>query len=111
VQWQSILDLHRLLYGAIQNKRLIRFRYKNKQRIVGPHDYGIQKRIARLLSWQIGGPSSSRVPGWRCFDVPDMQYVEILEESFPGNRDVAGKHHQWDQIFIRVEPPDASDSR
>ena len=79
--------LHQLLYGAIQNKRLIRFRYKNKERIVEAHDYGIQKRIARLLSWQIGGQSSSRVPGWRWFDVPDMKYVEILEKLFHGNRE------------------------
>ncbi len=102
---------HRLLYGAIQNKRLIRFRYKNKERIVEPHDYGIQRGITRLLSWQVGGQSSRRLPGWRWFDVPYMQNVEILERSFPGNRDVSGKHHQWDQIFIRVEPPDESNLR
>jgi len=97
---------HQLLYGAIQNKRLIRLRYKNKERIVEPHDYGIQNRIARLLSWQIGGQSSGRLPGWRWFDVSDMKDVEVLERSFPGNRNVAGKHHHWDEVFIRVAPPD-----
>ncbi|HKF06590.1 MAG TPA: WYL domain-containing protein [Candidatus Sulfotelmatobacter sp.] len=96
--------LHQLLYGAIQNKRLIRFRYKRKERIVEPHDYGIQKGIARLLSWQVGGQSSSRLPGWRWFDVADLQDVEMLENSFAGSREVSGKHHQWDQIFIRVKP-------
>jgi len=98
--------LHQLLYGAIQNKRVIRFRYKNKERIVEPHDYGIQKGITRLLSWQIGGQSSSRLPGWRWFDVPGMQNIEVLERTFPGNREVSDKHHQWDQIFIRVAPPE-----
>jgi hypothetical protein len=98
--------LHQLLYGAIQNKRLIRFRYQNKERIVEPHDYGIQRKIARLLSWQVAGQSSGRLPGWRWFDVADMQDFEILETSFPGNRNVSGKHHQWDQIFIRVTPPE-----
>jgi len=97
--------LHQLLYGAIQNKRLIRFRYKRKERIVEPHDYGIQKGIARLLSWQVGGQSSNRLPGWRWFDVADLQDVEMLENSFAGSREVSGKHRQWDQIFIRVEPP------
>ena len=97
--------LHQLLYGAIQNKRLIRFRYQNKERIVEPHDYGIQKKIVRLFSWQIGGQSGGQLPGWRWFDVADMQDVEILERSFPGNRNVSGKHHQWDQIFIRVASP------
>jgi hypothetical protein len=97
-------ELHELLYGAIQNKRLIRFKYQNKERIVEPHDYGIQKGIARLLSWQIGGQSNGRLPGWRWFDVGDMQDFEMLDKSFPGNREVAGQHHRWDKVFIRVAP-------
>ena len=102
-------ELHQLLYGAIWNKRLIRFRYKNKERIVEPHDYGIQKGIARLLSWQIGGQSSGRLPGWRWFDVVHMRSMEVRENTFPGNREVMpGRHHQWDEIFIRVAPPEDS---
>jgi hypothetical protein len=97
-----------MLYGAIEKKRLIRFEYKGKERIVEPHDYGIQKGIPRLLSWQVGGQSSNRLPGWRWFDVSEMQGVEVLEKSFRGNREVAGKHHQWDKVFIRVEPPEKS---
>jgi hypothetical protein len=99
------LGLHQLLYSTIQNKRLIRFKYKNKERIVEPHDYGVQKGIQRLLSWQIGGKSSGRIPGWRWFDVSETQDLEVLEKSFAGNREVAGQHHKWDKIFIRVAPP------
>lgn len=97
-------ELHNLLYSAIQTKRLIRFLYHGKERIVEPHDYGIQKGIARLLSWQVGGQSSGRVPGWRWFDVAVMQDIEMLGQSFPGNRNISGNHHQWDEIFIRVAP-------
>jgi predicted DNA-binding transcriptional regulator YafY len=97
---------HELLYEAIQNKRLIQFRYQKKERVVEPHDYGIQKGIERLLSWQVGGQSSGRLPGWRWFDVGNMQNIEMLDRSFPGNRAVSSKHHQWDQVFIRVEPPE-----
>src|SRR5215469_4609100 len=90
-------EVHQLVYGAIERKRLIRFKYKSKERIVEPHDYGIQKGIARLLSWQIGGQSSNRLPGWRWFDVADMQNCEMLDKHFPGNREApSGKHHQWD---------------
>lgn len=100
---------HQLLYRAIQNKGLIRFSYKNKERVVEPHDYGIQKGIARLLSWHIGGQSSSRLPGWRWFDVADMKSMEVLEKTFPGNRAVpSGQHHQWDEVFIRVALPEDS---
>jgi hypothetical protein len=98
--------LHNLLYGAIQNKRLVRFRYQNKERIIEPHDYGIQKGIERLLSWQVGGQGGGQLPGWRWFDVVGMQDVEMLDRNFAGNRDVSGKHHQWDEVFIRVGPPE-----
>jgi predicted DNA-binding transcriptional regulator YafY len=100
------LELHQLIYSAIQNKRLIRFGYENKERIVEPHDYGIQKNIARLLSWQLGGQSSGHIPGWRWFDVAKMHDLEILDRSFAGNREASSKHHQWDEIFIRVAPPE-----
>lgn len=96
--------LHELLYGAIQNKQLIRFRYQNKERIVEPHDYGIQKGIRRLLSWQIGGQSSGRIPGWRWFDVDKMLDIDALDKTFAGNREVSNPHHRWDEIFIRVAP-------
>ena len=98
--------LHELLYSAIENKRVIRFRYQNKERIVEAHDYGIQKGIERLLSWQVGGQSSGRLPGWRWFDVGGMHDIEVLDRTFAGNLDVSGKHHQWDRIFIRVAPPE-----
>jgi predicted DNA-binding transcriptional regulator YafY len=97
--------IHELIYDAILNKRLIRFRYQDKQRIVEPHDYGIQKGIPRLLSWQVGGQSSGKLPGWRWFDVSDMRDIDVLDKTFPGNREVSGKHHRWDEIFIRVAPP------
>jgi hypothetical protein len=103
--------LNELLYGAIQKKRLIRFRYKKMERVVEPHDYGIQNGTVRLLSWQVGGQSSGRIPGWRWFDVNTFQACEMLERSFSGNRDASGEHHQWDELFIRVDPPANSDKK
>lgn len=112
MKWQSILNCIILLYGAIESKRLIRFKYQGKERIAEPHDYGIQKRVPRLLSWQIDGQSSGRIPGWRWFDVAGMQDSEMLDKHFPGNRDIrSGKHHQWDEIFIRVTPPEGSKAK
>jgi WYL domain-containing protein len=99
--------LDQLLRNAIQNKRLIRFVYKNNERIVEPHDYGIQNGIVRLFCWQVGGKSSSRIPGWRMIDVDGMQNCEMLDQYFAGNREIAtGKHHRWDEVFIRVAPPE-----
>jgi predicted DNA-binding transcriptional regulator YafY len=98
-------ELDSLIRSAIQNKQLIRFEYKGKERIVEPHDYGVQNGIVRLFGWQLGGHSSGRIPGWRIFDVEGIANCNVLERHFAGNRDVAGKHHRWDEIFIRVEPP------
>ncbi|MFZ1008039.1 MAG: WYL domain-containing protein [Candidatus Sulfotelmatobacter sp.] len=100
------LELDRMLRSAIENKQLIRFTYKSNERIVEPHDYGVQKGIPRLLSWQIGGQSSGRLPGWRWFDVEGLQDCKVLDKHFAGNREVpTGKHHNWDEVFIRVAPP------
>ena len=96
--------LDQMLRSAIENKQLIRFKYKNNERIVEPHDYGIQNGIVRLFCWQVSGKSSGRIPGWRMFDVAGIQNCEMLDRHFAGNREVAGRHHSWDEVFIRVEP-------
>jgi hypothetical protein len=79
-------ELDQLLRSAIENKRLLRFKYKGNERIAEPHDYGIQNGIIRLFCWQVGGRSGGRIPGWRLIDI-------------------TGKHHRWDKIFARVTPP------
>jgi hypothetical protein len=98
-------DLDRMLREAINNKHLIRFTYKSNERVVEPHDYGIQNGIVRLFCWQVGGRSGSRIPGWRMIDVDGMQNCELLEKRFAGNREVQGKHHRWNEVFIRVGHP------
>jgi hypothetical protein len=93
-----------IIRNAIRTKHLMRFRYKGRQRIAEPHDYGIQNGIVRLFCYQVGGQSRNRIPGWRLIDVAAMQDCEILEKTFAGNREVSGKHHRWDEVFIRVGP-------
>jgi hypothetical protein len=110
MQFEMAVDqkLDGLLRNAIENKQLIRFVYKSNERIVEPHDYGIQNGIVRLFCWQVGGRSSGRIPGWRMIDVGGMLNSELLDKHFPGNREVQGKHHRWDEVFIRVAPPEKS---
>ena len=97
-------ELDELLYTAIQTKHLVRFKYKGQERVAEPHDYGIQKGIVRLFCYQVGGQSGSRLPGWRWVDVSGMRDGEMLTRHFAGSRrDSSSKHHEWDEIFIRVE--------
>jgi hypothetical protein len=96
--------VHQLVLTAIHEKRLLRFAYHGKLRVVEPQDYGIQNGTAHLFSFQIGGQSSSGpLPDWRKFAVRDMSKLELLEQTFPGSRAVPWqRHHEWDVLFARV---------
>ena len=97
--------IHELIVTAIHQRRLLRFVYKEKIRIVEPQDYGIQKNVAHLFSYQFAGESSSgTLPDWRKFAVKSMSKVELLDKAFRGGREVPSqKHQQWDMLFARVE--------
>jgi hypothetical protein len=97
--------IDQLLRTAIENKRVVTLRYGNRERIVEPHDYGIQKGVPRLLAYQIGGSSSGRLPNWRWMDVDAISDLQLLDRTFAGGRSSpSGKHHQWDELYIRVKP-------
>jgi hypothetical protein len=57
--------LDQLLRTAIEQTRLLRLRYRNRDRIVEPHDYGEHNGVIKLLTWQIAGSSGSPLPNWR----------------------------------------------
>lgn len=94
----------RLIRQAIREKRLLRFLYTNKVRIVEPHDYGVQKGKVRLLSYQIGGESNTgALPAWRWIDVDRMSDVQVEERHFKGSRGPdSTQHHVWDVLYARV---------
>lgn len=100
-------DLDKLIRKAIRNKQLIRLVYQNKVRVIEPHDYGIHKSVVKLLAYQVRGSSTGRLPGWRWLEVGGISDAQLMDETFPGNRPPpSGQHHQWDEIFIRVAPPE-----
>ena len=100
-------NVNPLIWAAIEQKRLLRFRYKNRERIVEPHDYGIHKGIIKLFGYQVGGSSSQKLPNWRWAEQNLISDIELLDKTFPGGRPTkSGKHHKWDKLFIRVKPAD-----
>lgn len=102
---QSASQRDQLLRTAITQRRLIEVVYNGKRRIVEPHDYGIHNGSAKLLGYQIAGESSGRLPNWRWMEVDQISGLKILDQTFPGGRpSPSGKHHEWDEIFIRVKP-------
>ncbi len=102
----SGLEIDELLRVAIQEKRLVQLIYRHRPRIVEPHDYGIQKGSIKMLAYQVGDPSSGPLPNWRWMEVELISEIRLLNRTFPGGRpSPSGKHHQWDQLFVRVKPP------
>ena len=96
--------VHQAILSAIHEKRVLRFFYKGQIRIVEPQDYGIQRNVVHLFTYQFAGESSSGpLPDWRKFAVKNMSKVELLEKTFPGSRAVPSQNHQdWDVLFARV---------
>src|SRR3954454_19336331 len=58
-------NINPLIWTAIEKKRLLRFRYRNRERVVEPHDYGIHKGLIKLFGYQVAGSSSKKLPNWR----------------------------------------------
>ncbi|HKD79947.1 MAG TPA: WYL domain-containing protein [Candidatus Angelobacter sp.] len=96
---------HNLLLTAIHERRLLRFAYKNQIRIAEPQDYGLQKGVVHLFTYQVGGQSSSgTLPDWRKFAVQNISRLELLDKTFAGSRSVPSHRHQnWDVLFARVD--------
>ena len=104
-------EIDELLRGAIEQRRIIEFKYKQRTRIMEPHDYGLKEGIPKLLAYQVGGSSSGPVPNWRLIDVNSMLDVRMLSKTFPGGRSTSpGKHHKWDELFARVKPAPPEES-
>ncbi len=98
-------DLDRILRTAIEQRKLLRLRYRDRDRIVEPHDYGQHNGVIKLLAWQIGGSSSGPLPNWRWMEIDQISDARLLDQTFPGGRPTStGKHHKWDKLFLRVKP-------
>lgn len=94
---------HRIRF-AIEHKRLIKVGYNGVLRIAEPHDYGVSHRVDRLFVFQLRGrPSTRGDKPWRMLDVPKIESLEVLDETFPGSRGSSHRsHHHWDVIYARV---------
>jgi hypothetical protein len=103
MQYADHVDV--LLRTAIKDKRLIRFVYHDKERIVEPHDYGVLNGARRLFGYQVAGSSSGKLPNWRLLDTNLISDLQLLDRRFPGRRpSSSNRHNKWDRLFIRVKP-------
>ena len=51
-------NINPIIWAAIEQKRLLPFRYKNRERIVEPHDYGIHNGVIKLFGYRQPMPAA-----------------------------------------------------
>jgi len=94
-----------LIWTAVEQMRMIRLTYHDKERILEPHDHGVLNGSVQLLGFQTAGASSRPLPNWLLMKTDEVVDLELLEQTFPGGRSTAtGNHIRWDILFIRVKP-------
>jgi predicted DNA-binding transcriptional regulator YafY len=73
-----------LLRQALQERRVVQFKYHGYSRRVEPHALGraTGDRPA-LLGWQVsGGSASEPPPGWRTFVLADIKSLKLMRPTF-----------------------------
>ena len=65
----------KLLRQAIQERRVIEFRYHGEHRILEPYRLGVDGGRLRLMGWQAR-------KGWRSFHADEMQDLELTDRTF-----------------------------
>lgn len=93
------------LRAAIQQRRLVEFRYQGLLRVAEPHLLGMIKTKKMLLIFQIGGLSrSGTLPDWRTVEVSKMSELTVLEDLFPGPRpEVSGSRSKFTTVWTVVQ--------
>ena len=93
------------IWTTIEQTRILRLMYHDKERILEPHDHGILNGSVQLLGYQTDGSSSRPLPNWLLMKTDEIVGLELLDQTFPGGRPTAtGSHIRWDKLFIRVKP-------
>jgi hypothetical protein len=93
------------IWTAIEQTRMLRLMYHDKERILEPHDHGILNGSVQLLGYQTAGKSSRRLPNWLLMKTDEIIDLQLLDQTFPGGRPTTtGNPIRWDKLFIRVKP-------
>jgi hypothetical protein len=100
----SLLKPVPLIWTAIEQTRMIRLVYHDKERILEPHDHGILNGSVQLLGYQTAGASGRPIPNWVLMKTDEISDLILLDQTFLGGRPTSkGKHIKWDVLFIRVK--------
>jgi hypothetical protein len=82
-----------LICVAIEQTRMLRLIYHNKERMIEPHDHGLLNGSLQLLGYQVAGSSSRPLPNWILMKTNEIIDLELLDRTFPGGRPTASGSH------------------
>jgi hypothetical protein len=95
-----------LLRQALQERRVVQFRYHGFSRLVEPHALGrVTEGRRALLGWQVsGGSASEPPPGWRTFLLADIEAPELRRATFTPRPDYRPETSRLKPIEAEVTP-------
>ncbi|SDU11530.1 WYL domain-containing protein [Verrucomicrobium sp. GAS474] len=94
-----------LICGAIRDRKLISFFYKDGERVVEPYLVGLnEKNHVELVAWFVRGYSKSgRGMAWKQYLLSEMTSIRVLdEECGPRHSDYNPNDSRMSQIYCRV---------
>lgn len=92
-----------MIREAMSERKKLVFDYDGLHRVVEPHVYGRKNDKNGMLVYQTEGQSSRGELGWKRMYMEKMTNMKVLDETFPGRREVTGMHSVWDLFYYIVD--------
>ena len=89
--------MHQLIQDAISQQLLIKFHYRDEDRMVEPHTAGMQKNGSEAFcGWQVDGGSGYN---FRLYLYSEISNLELTNDHFDGPR---SGYRQGDSRFSQI---------
>jgi len=97
--------MREFLCDAISGQTVVEFEYRDRHRVVEPHEIGESRTGNVVLSgYQSGGQAKGiDVPDWRLYRVEEIESLHVTDISFPEPRPKYALHdNRIDTIHCRL---------
>jgi predicted nucleotidyltransferase len=103
--WGVSGSLEQRLHDAIDDRLVVQFYYDGHLRLAEPHVLGVKDGRLHVLTYQVGGRTSSgSLPGWRRFFVDELSELHVTSQGFVPQRLTFGRHSAFDRQIAVVRP-------
>lgn len=101
--WGRSGSLEQRLHDAIDARVLVEFYYNGALRIAEPHVLGVKDGRLQVLTYQVGGRSSSGLlPDWRRFFVDQLSQLQVTSRAFVPQPFTFGRQSAFDRQIAVV---------